>query len=99
MPFQKGQSGNPAGRPRNEQTITTVLRRLLAEKQDGTTGAEHVAATLLKMATDGDVKAIAIVLERIDGKVTEPIDVTSKGKRLVTFNIQRAATPSDDSDD
>jgi hypothetical protein len=74
MPFQKGQSGNPAGRPRSEQSITPWIKRLLFEKAHGRTRAEHIATTLLQMAADGDVNAIRIVLERIDGKVIQPIE-------------------------
>jgi hypothetical protein len=87
--FQKGQSGNPAGRPKSEPTITPWLRRLLLEKQDGKTRAEHVASRLIQMAQDGDVKAIAVVLERIDGKVPDQVDLTTDGQAF-SFTIQRA---------
>jgi hypothetical protein len=97
MPFQKGQSGNPAGRPRNEQTITTVLRRLLLEKEDGKARAEHVAISLIRLARAGDVNAIKLVFERIDGKVTEPVDVTTDGHAF-SFSIQRAEQDASDSD-
>lgn len=85
--FEKGQSGNPAGRPRNEQAITPLLRRLLQEKRAGKTRAEHVANTLLSLAEDGDLNAIRTVLERIDGKVLDQIDVTSNGESF-SFTIQ-----------
>jgi hypothetical protein len=41
------------------------------------------------MAQDGDVKAIAVVLERIDGKVPDQVDLTSDGQAF-SFTIQRA---------
>jgi hypothetical protein len=87
--FQKGQSGNPAGRPKSEPTITPWLKRLLLEKHDGKPRAEHVASRLIQMAQDGDVKAIAVVLERIDGKVPDQVDLTSDGQAF-SFTIQRA---------
>src|SRR5436853_3706870 len=74
MTFQKGQSGNPGGRPRSEQGITPWLKRLLFEKANGQTRAELIATTLLNMAIDGDVNAIRVVLERVDGKVLQPIE-------------------------
>jgi hypothetical protein len=76
LTFQKGQSGNPNGRPRNEASITPWIRRLLAEKKAGLTRAERIAATLLSMAEQGDPNAIRIVLERIDGKVVQPVEQT-----------------------
>ena len=76
MPFQKGQSGNPNGRPKLEQSVTNVIRRLLSEKQDGKTRAEAIATTLLDLAAAGDVNAIRVVLERVDGKVVQPIEQT-----------------------
>jgi hypothetical protein len=93
--FQKGQSGNPAGRPKGEPTITPWLRRLLLEKHNGTTRAELVASRLIQMAQDGDAKAIALVLERIDGKVPDQVDLTSDGQAF-SFSIQRAHADRDD---
>lgn len=83
MPFQKGQSGNPNGRPKSEQAITPALRRLLAAKREGKTRAEHVANVLLSLAENGDVNAIKVVLERVDGKVMDHLDLTSGGQPLV----------------
>src|SRR5256885_336002 len=76
MPFQKGQSGNPAGRPRSEASITPWIRRLLAEKRAGRTRAEHIASKILELAEDGDPNALRMVLERIDGKVVQPVEQT-----------------------
>jgi Mg/Co/Ni transporter MgtE len=80
LTFQKGQSGNPAGRPKSEPTITPWLKRLLADKRDGKTRAEHVAEQLVSMAESGDQLAIKTLLERIDGKVLEQIDLSVRGE-------------------
>jgi hypothetical protein len=81
--FQKGQSGNPHGRPRIDQSVTPHIRRLLQEKRAGRTRAEHVATTLVDMAENGDLNAIRTVLERIDGKVMDQVDVTTNGEALL----------------
>ena len=78
--FEKGQSGNPRGRPRSEQAITPWLRKLLEEKRAGKTRAEHVANAWIKAAEAGDVNAIKALADRVDGKVPDSVDVTSGGK-------------------
>jgi hypothetical protein len=95
MVFKKGQSGNPAGHRKGEPQITPWLRRLLLETQDGKTRAEHVASRIIQLAQDGDVKAIAILLERIDGKVPDQVDLTTDGQAF-SFTIQRAHADRDE---
>jgi len=53
-----GQSGNPAGRPK--LPITTLLK----EKDP-----RPLADKLYQMACKGDIKAIDVILDRIEGKV------------------------------
>jgi hypothetical protein len=74
MPFQKGQSGNPGGRPKDFVSLTAQIEKLLRQRaHDGRTRAEHVADVLIGLALGGDTNAIKMVLERIDGKVVQPI--------------------------
>ncbi len=53
MPFQPGQSGNPAGRPRGARHKTTVLFEQLIEG-----AAERVIRTLIERAKRGDANAL-----------------------------------------
>jgi hypothetical protein len=66
-----------------------MLRRVLGEKVPGEdyTWGQAVVTSLLKQAQDGDVVAIKTVLERIDGKVLDQVDVTTGGTAF-TFTIQ-----------
>jgi hypothetical protein len=82
MPFpnretmlKPGQSGNPAGRPRN--LLGEALRsRLDGLAPDGRPMADHLAEALLQLALQGDIGAFKVILDRVDGKVVaaSPID-------------------------
>lgn len=54
MPFQAGQSGNPAGRPRGARNKTSVLFEQLIEAD-----AETVIRTVVERAKRGDAKALS----------------------------------------
>ena len=60
MPFQKGESGNPAGSPRGACNRTTVpLENLLAE--DG----EAIARKAIELAKAGEIAALRMCLDRL----------------------------------
>ncbi len=64
--FKKGQSGNPAGRPKGSQNLATVLERILREtvtiRKNGRTikmtKLEHSVQQLTKKATEGNLRAL-----------------------------------------
>jgi hypothetical protein len=76
-PWKPGQSGNPGGRPK-KKPITEELERLLAEQApngDGRTWAALIAEALLRKASTGDVRAIAELTNRIEGKPLQSLTV------------------------
>lgn len=80
--FQKGKSGNPGGR----SIITPLLRARLAEVDQNDrykrTHGEIIVAKMVMMAKKGSNKAIAEILDRIEGKAIQPkIDLSPKGTR------------------
>jgi hypothetical protein len=58
--FQKGQSGNPAGKPRGARHATTVLAEKLMHDD-----AEEVVKAVISAAKGGDMPAARLILERI----------------------------------
>lgn len=69
--FQKGQSGNPAGKPKGTRHRATVL--LEALMQDG---AEAVVSTVMNAAKNGDMQAAKIILDRlIPARKDAPISI------------------------
>ena len=78
MPFSKGQSGNPNGRPKVRPQLTPALRSILGKKApDGVmTNRRAIAEKLVEIALDGDIQAIKLIFERVDGKVPEPVEVS-----------------------
>ena len=57
--FVKGQSGNPAGRPKGIPDQRTALRSLLEPH------AQELVAKAVKLALDGDTTALRICIERL----------------------------------
>jgi hypothetical protein len=60
MPFQKGQSGNPAGRPRGSRNRPSARVQSLLEGK-----AEDVARKVIEMAQAGNIRALRMCLDRI----------------------------------
>lgn len=85
MPTWKpGQSGNPRGRPPKGQSIAEALRQALREKdQTGRTNGERIAASLVRLADQGNLAAIAFIFERTEGKVTDVAETTITGKHVI----------------
>jgi uncharacterized protein DUF5681 len=59
-PFRKGQSGNPAGKPKGARHKTTLLAEKLMQDD-----AEAVVKAVVNAAKGGDMAAARLVLDRI----------------------------------
>jgi hypothetical protein len=75
--FKKGISGNPGGRPRTK-IFTDAIRRYL---HNNPAEADKVAKAILGKMKAGDVSAFREVLDRVEGAVTNQVDlnVTEQG--------------------
>jgi hypothetical protein len=70
--WTKGQSGNPAGRPRGARHRTTVMLEMLMADD-----AEAIVRAVLTAAANGDMSAARMVLDRIIPPAKErPLSVT-----------------------
>jgi hypothetical protein len=94
--YKKGQSGNEKGRPKGSgggPFLSTVLKQALQE-DDLLDGKEvkveyTVVASLLKEAKAGNVQAINIVFDRVDGKPLQAIEIEDKTERPLDAELLR----------
>ena len=88
MRFQKGESGNPAGRPRGALNRATVLaQELLAAR------VESIAGKLIELAEGGDMRAIRVCMERLaPAPQHQPIAVELPPIEKPADSVEAAAT-------
>lgn len=67
--FQKGVSGNPLGKTKSG-LLSDAVRSQLAENND----VEAIAKALIGKAKKGDLEAVKIIFDRLEGKPTQKID-------------------------
>ena len=86
--FQKGVSGNPAGKPKGTESFATKWYRMvekIADSNDIT--PDQVEEELLKVgykrAKDGDYSFYRDAMDRIHGKPEQRTDITSGGQPLL----------------
>lgn len=85
MPFKKGQSGNPGGRPKKDSELTELAR-------------EHTVAAIDKLAywlrsddARASVSAAQALLDRGWGKPRQAIEASIDGQLIVKV-LERART-------
>jgi len=88
MPFQKGQSGNPAGRPRGALNRATVLAQTLLSER-----AESIAGKVIELAEQGDQAATRLCMERLVPVIKhQPIAVELPTIEKPADSVEAAAT-------
>lgn len=81
-PFQPGQSGNPNGRPKSKP-FKDALQKALKDAEGDKDLLAAVATALVGKAMMGDVPAIKELADRMDGKVSQPIEGEEGGEPIV----------------
>ena len=77
-PFEKGQSGNPNGRPKLPD-LKAAMRDILGDEKEGVTALEAILRKLRAMAAQGNMKAIELLLAYGYGKPKQQIEHTGEG--------------------
>lgn len=79
--WTKGVSGNPGGLPRNTPKLSVALGKLLrcgaGEEYPIVNRADEIALALYERAKGGDVAAIGMVFDRIEGKLSQTLNLTA----------------------
>ena len=81
MKFLKGQSGNPAGRPRGARNRSTVLLQNLLEGE-----AEAITRKVIDLAKSGDMTAIKLCMDRL----APPRRSAARSHKRVYARLRRA---------
>jgi hypothetical protein len=72
--FPKGTSGNPGGRPKKHSLTAAIEAELDANPEM----LKELAQRSLKEALKGDFRFWAALLERLDGKVNNSVEIDTK---------------------
>jgi hypothetical protein len=67
--FQKGVSGNPSGKTKSA-LLTDAVRRKLQNTSD----LDKIASSLISKAKKGDLEAVKIIFDRLEGKPKQFIE-------------------------
>ena len=85
--FNKGQSGNPNGRPKKLPALDLIMANVMGKEKDGITAAEAIIMKLREQAAKGDIKAAQLLLDRAYGKSKQNIDITTQGEKVTVPKI------------
>ena len=90
-PWKKGQSGNPAGKPKGSRNRSTIIRELLEAKatdgKDGQVADQLVRAMILK-ASEGDVRAFSELFDSAYGKNTDKVQTEVSYTQMGSVTIE-----------
>jgi hypothetical protein len=67
-PFERGQSGNPLGRPKGSRNKTTLMAEALLDEQ-----SQLIVSKVVEMALQGDSLALRICADRLLPKRERPV--------------------------
>ena len=97
--FKKGQSGNPAGRPKGLPDLDVLITEVLGEEKDGITAAIAILKKWRQLATQGNLKAGEMLFDRAYGKPSQTHEHTGKdGGPIETKTLIIELPPDDGSD-
>jgi hypothetical protein len=86
VPFKKGQSGNPKGRPKLPD-LKAAIAKVLAEEKDGMDALEAILKAQRAKAAKGDTRAAEFLMDRGYGKAQQFMDLTTGGDKITEIKI------------
>lgn len=87
-PWQPGQSGNPKGLKKGTKQLTTILQKLVdrkikvrdpfvkSKKKIEMTVGEALNFNLLALGLKGNIKALTLIYDRIEGKAINQMEIS-----------------------
>jgi hypothetical protein len=75
--FQKGQSGNPGGRPKNE-SVTATVRRMLQGEHNGRPIQDILVERMIREALSGKYPFLRELLDRAEGRPNQKVELASE---------------------
>ena len=94
IPFKKGQSGNPSGRPKGSLNRSTIAKKWLEvfsqeELEDGEvkwlSNEEAITLALIRKARNGDVNAYKALMDSAYGTAKDTVDINSNETKSIDF--------------
>ena len=83
MPFKPGVSGNPNGRPLKGNALSDYAKVLLKRNKHKQT----IVKAWITKCEAGDIDALRVLLERIEGKVKDTLAVEGISPIVIMSNI------------
>ena len=87
IPYEKGVSGNPNGRPKESYSLTHTLKNMLA---DNPALRQNIVEKVTQMAQHGDIRAIQMLWSYMDGLPSQKTDITVTQVRPLLENLPEA---------
>ena len=91
MPWTKGQSGNPRGRPKGP-TVAGELRRLLSRRYGSESMRRQAARRLLEIWLNSDdeqaaIRAANLVMQHVDGKPADQVNLDVEARKPMKVRL------------
>jgi hypothetical protein len=93
-PFEKGESGNPNGRPKGAKNRSTIakywlevnqkLKNPLTNQEETMSQEDLMTLALIKKAREGDVSAYKALMDSGYGAPKQDMDITTDGQTINT---------------
>lgn len=85
--WKKGESGNPAGRPKGSKNRSTIVKEILSlltkldnpitGKEEWLTNEQHMTISILQKAIKGDVNAYKALMDSAYGTAKDTMDLNT----------------------